>query len=117
MSLMPIYFSTTKTSRHKKVRKTAGAIKLQREIDELKRKNGYIVSKSHSYIAPKDIEQMRIGVPAMSHSIPVGLASKSKQKQYSGERKLIGIATLHKSNMVPVFSKEDATEISRMRRG
>jgi len=29
----------------------------------------------------------------------------------------LGIATLHKSNGVPVFSQEDAKEISRMRRG
>jgi len=29
---------------------------------------------------------------------------------------LLGIATLHKSNMVPVFSKEDAEQISKMRR-
>jgi hypothetical protein len=36
---------------------------------------------------------------------------------YSGERKLLGIATMHKSNMVPVFSSEEATEIARMRRG
>jgi len=36
---------------------------------------------------------------------------------YSGERKLIGIATMHKSNMVPVFAKSDAEDIARMRRG
>lgn len=37
--------------------------------------------------------------------------------QYSGERTLIGIAVMHKSNLVPVFDKEVATEIARMRRG
>jgi hypothetical protein len=34
---------------------------------------------------------------------------------YTGN-KLLGIATMHKSNMVPVFSKEDAIEIASMRR-
>lgn len=37
---------------------------------------------------------------------------------YSGERQLLGIATTHKSNLVPVFAdrKEDAVDIARMRR-
>ncbi len=39
-----------------------------------------------------------------------------ERKVYTGD-KIIGIATLHKSNAVPVFSNEDAVEISRMRRG
>lgn len=43
--------------------------------------------------------------------------AKKQPKVYSGKRKLLGIATLHKSNMVPVFSKDDAEEISKMRRG
>jgi len=29
---------------------------------------------------------------------------------------LLGIATMHKSNLVPVFSQEDAESISKMRR-
>ena len=37
-------------------------------------------------------------------------------KVYTGD-KLIGIATMHKSNMVPVFSQEDAEAIAKMRRG
>ena len=43
--------------------------------------------------------------------------------QYTGERRLVGIATMHKSNMVPVFADDDdasgrkqATEIATMRR-
>ena len=38
------------------------------------------------------------------------------EKFYTGNR-LIGIATMHKSNSVPVFSQEEAIDISRMRRG
>jgi len=37
-------------------------------------------------------------------------------KVYTGT-KVIGIATMHKSNAVPVFCAEDAVEISKMRRG
>jgi len=36
---------------------------------------------------------------------------------YTGERKLLGVAVMHKSNLVPVFSQEDAEDIAKMRRG
>lgn len=37
-------------------------------------------------------------------------------KVYTGT-KVLGIATMHKSNAVPVFAAEEAIEISKMRRG
>lgn len=36
--------------------------------------------------------------------------------KYTGT-KILGIGTMHKSNAVPIFSDEEAVEISRMRRG
>lgn len=60
---------------------------------------------------------------ALGNKIPVNGGYQQKPQHYSGERKLIGIATMHKSNQVPVFAddtaegREKATEISRMRRG
>ncbi len=42
-------------------------------------------------------------------------ATKAEPKVYTGD-KVLGIATLHKSNAVPVFKKEEAVEISSMRR-
>jgi hypothetical protein len=44
-----------------------------------------------------------------------GNATLSAPKVYTGT-KVLGIATLHKSNAVPVFSNEEAVDISRMRR-
>jgi len=44
-----------------------------------------------------------------------GLATKSAPKVYTGT-KVLGIATMHKSNAVPVFNSEEAVEISSMRR-
>jgi len=43
---------------------------------------------------------------------------KKESLQYTGERKLVGIATMHKSNAVPIFEsdKEHAKDIARMRR-
>lgn len=45
-----------------------------------------------------------------------GTCTKSDGVKYTGTA-MMGIATLHKSNAVPVFTQEDAIEISRMRRG
>jgi hypothetical protein len=45
-----------------------------------------------------------------------GHSTAAVHKVYTGD-KILGIATLHKSNAVPVFAKEEAIEISRMRRG
>jgi len=53
----------------------------------------------------------------VSAGMTPGSAAKNDPKVYSGERKLLGIATMHKSNMVPVFAKSDAEDIAKMRRG
>jgi hypothetical protein len=42
--------------------------------------------------------------------------AKKEEKKYTGTE-IIGIATMHKSNAVPVRGKKQAEEISRMRRG
>ena len=44
-----------------------------------------------------------------------GSATKAAPKVYTGD-KVVGIATLHKSNAVPVFNSQDAVDISKMRR-
>ena len=46
-----------------------------------------------------------------------GNGTKKEGNTYSGERQLLGVAMMHKSNPVPVFSTKDAKEIARMRRG
>lgn len=55
-----------------------------------------------------------------SPDIPSGdtydkFVGSKKEMKYTGD-KLMGIATMHKSNMVPVFKQEDAEDIARMRR-
>jgi len=44
-----------------------------------------------------------------------GVATAAEPKVYTGT-KVKGIATMHKSNAVPVFSDEEAVDISKMRR-
>lgn len=47
----------------------------------------------------------------------VGNTDRKESMVYDGERKLIGIAVLHKSCLQPVFSQQEAEEIAKMRRG
>ena len=44
------------------------------------------------------------------------VCAKKEPKVYDGERKLIGIGILHKSNLVPIFDEEHAKDLSKMRR-
>ena len=45
-----------------------------------------------------------------------GIAYSKPVPQYTGT-KMIGIGVMHKSNSVPIFSDEEAVDISKMRRG
>lgn len=45
----------------------------------------------------------------------LGVATKAEPKVYTGT-KVKGIATMHKSNAVPVFTDQEAKDISSMRR-
>lgn len=44
-----------------------------------------------------------------------GAVTIKKPMQYTGD-KIVGIGTMHKSNAVPIFSDQEAKEISSMRR-
>jgi hypothetical protein len=115
MALMPAYYSTTRSGRRKSQRKSARTIELEREIADLKRRVGY-TGKGARHKNEIPSYKVESAIP-MSNNVGVGIAPKAEPKVYSGERKLLGIATMHKSNMVPVFSQEDAEAIAKMRRG
>ena len=53
-------------------------------------------------------------IPSLNNGM--GIAARAPDKVYTGSA-VVGISTLHKSNGVPVFSKEEAIDISKMRRG
>lgn len=46
----------------------------------------------------------------------VSVAPKIESKQYTGDA-IIGIGQLHKSNGIPVFSRQEAHDLALMRRG
>jgi hypothetical protein len=84
------------------------------EIEDKKRTRGLSapsLSSSYSLTIPE-------GRNTTAHIKSVdtgGNATLKPAKVYTGT-KVKGIATMHKSNAVPVFSDEEAIDISRMRR-
>ena len=150
MHLLPVYYSTTNTRKHKQKKKSKSLLEAERKHNKFLKKMGIDTRSSVG------VEQ-RSSKPWVTGSSPVectnnmgGCSSvhgradasqtsgqefdsphlrqdqfyhkssaKPEPNVYSGERKLIGIATMHKSNSVPIFedNKELATEIAKMRRG
>jgi hypothetical protein len=55
-------------------------------------------------------------VQYQSLDVIAGNTLKREPLKYTGERKLLGVAVMHKSNLVPIFDQKDAEEIAKMRR-
>ena len=53
--------------------------------------------------------------PKCGDKIPVNGGNKREEMKYSGERILLGIGMMHKSNLVPVWDEEGAKEITLMK--
>jgi hypothetical protein len=54
-------------------------------------------------------------IPSLNGGMDMSAATLPPAKVYTGT-KIKGIGTMHKSNAVPIFSDEQAVEISQMRR-
>jgi hypothetical protein len=69
-----------------------------------------------SYIPPKpmrrDADQPRI--PSLDTGVK-GAVNVRMPMQYTGDN-IVGIGTMHKSNAVPIFTDQEAKDISSMRR-
>ena len=84
------------------------------EAEEKKRKRALAAEPlQYKLSAPAGRETQRIASRDTGHS---GAVRTKDIPQYTGT-KIIGIGTMHKSNAVPIFSDEQAVEISTMRRG
>lgn len=64
---------------------------------------------------PKIHRRETAKIPSLNGGIDMSPAILAPAKVYTGT-KVKGIGTMHKSNAVPIFSDEEAIEISRMRR-
>lgn len=86
-----------------------------------KKKTETVMNTPWHYSGPARRETKHIPSHNSEHSFAP--ATKKEPNVYTGERKLVGIAMMHKSNLVPVFADDDdktgqkqATEIAQMRR-
>lgn len=103
-----IRIKLSNTARLRKARKEHKEWLKSQGLDKIK------IPKQRGTLEFSPIED-RTGIP-LGNKIPVKGGYKQEPQQYSGERKLLGIATMHKSNMVPVFDQQSAKDIAKMRR-
>ena len=82
------------------------------EEEDKKRKRA-LSAETLSYNLSAGITRNTKHIPSRGDGM--GNATMAPPKIYTGT-KVKGIATMHKSNAVPVFSDEEAQDISRMRR-
>jgi hypothetical protein len=112
---MLIYTNQTskKTRRQKLKQKQAWETQQARYSSNVKVKAFKPLKTVPVVVARPGAEDYRTYKSANSNNFDV---YKPAQKVYTGDA-MIGIATLHKSNAVPVFTVEEAVDISNMRRG
>jgi len=130
MHLLPPMYSTTGKKKGKKKFASAEQARKARELDEswkeLQKRWGIeqeTKKRARAMTAPSLSSVYSLSIPAgrnttaniKSLGTNDGVATLSAPKVYTGD-KVKGIATMHKSNAVPVFSDEQAVDISRMRR-
>jgi len=126
MHLVGPYMTTTKYNSKKRNRKkTAKLLKAEVEHEKFMRKMGVSQEQLEGKLYDKYGKRKSVNErpdyntgPRMTSDTVAGHGAAKESMIYSGERKLLGIATMHKSNMVPIFAdkKEDAKDIAAMRR-
>jgi hypothetical protein len=82
------------------------------EAEDKKRRRA-LTAEPLQYSLNSPSQRTTTHIPSRGDS--TGNAVLKPAKQYTGT-KVKGIATMHKSNAVPVFSDEEAIDISKMRR-
>lgn len=114
-------FKKTKKQKYKSSEEAKRARELAESWEKLKSKWQCSADKSKKKInsvkLPTEVGVYVRDTPNISslNSWVTGSVSSKQNKTYTGTS-MIGISTLHKSNAVPVFSQQEAVEISKMRR-
>jgi hypothetical protein len=106
-------------TKKRKQKKAPGWQKAKDEHDAFLKKMGVHPTQLKKSKKPASIlkrkDEPKQNLPELSNTVG-GLAPKKEQQHYTGTY-ITGIATMHKSNMIPISSKKDAIEVARMRRG
>ena len=122
MGMMPVYFTTTSFRKRKKQKFTnAASAKLTRDNQESWKKlllshDVKKVSKNIKSVQRKPVSYRGSDLPRIpSVKDTWEPCVRPADKVYTGDA-IVGISTMHKSNAVPVFNKQAAIDISKMRR-
>ena len=130
MHLEGPWLSTTGKKKGKRKFRNADEARKARELDnswkELQKKWGLEAEekkRSRAMNAPTLSSSYNLSIPEGRNTTAhiksldsgIGNATLKPAKQYTGT-KILGIGTMHKSNAVPIFSNEEAQDISKMRR-
>lgn len=95
------------------------ALENQRSWEKLMRKYPPVATsktyKAREAYKPTPLYDARTTASAPSLVTPGGSTAVKASQQYTGSA-IKGIGTMHKSNMVPFFSDNEAEDIARMRR-
>lgn len=128
MSLVGPYMTTTQYNRKQKTTKNKKVLAAQAEhaawlkkmgVDDASLEKRAVKNKNGRRVSIHEIPDYKTTKPTVPLGNKVAAHGPAKESMtYSGERQLLGIATMHKSNMVPVFAdnKQVAIDIAQMRR-
>ena len=119
MALMPPMYTTSKTGTPKsRSKKSKALLKAEAEHARFLQRMGVGDPGRKITPPPREPAYSRPSPEVPSLNSPGDVPTKPEPKVYRGKRRLLGVATMHKSNMVPVFADnpEDAAEIAKMRR-
>ena len=117
MALLPPMYTTSKTGTSRPRSKKSKALLKAEHARFLKRMG--VGDPGRKIVAPvREPAYARPSPDVPSLNSRGEVPTKPEPKVYRGKRKLLGVATMHKSNMVPVFADnpEEAVEIAKMRR-
>ena len=127
MHLLPPMYSTTGKKKGKQKFRNAEQARKAREqaeawedllkrhgVEQESRKRNRAMA-AETYKAPAPYRRETPHIASLNSKDSCGVATKAPEKVYTGTA-IMGIATMHKSNAVPVFNSEDAVDIAKMRR-
>ncbi len=120
---------STRKRKSKGITITAKLIQDHKEYNKLMRRGGSAEMSMDDYLLYRQgklkPKLKGVGMPTYQVSnhrdqyksdVGIGATSGKVEKKYTGTL-IKGVATMHKSNAVPVINQEQMEEISRMRRG
>ena len=120
MALLPPMYTTNRTGTPKsRSKKSKALLKAEAEHARFLKRMGVGDLDRKIPASPKEPAYARPSPDVPSLNSRGDVPTKPEPKVYRGKRRLLGVATMHKSNMVPVFADnpEEAIEIAKMRRG